>query len=64
MEKTNVGCATGKDHIKGIQCDAKNCIYNDCKTHCTANCISVGPQNATCSSDTVCATFRDKNTSK
>ena len=64
MGKANTGRDTGKNQINGIMCDIKNCIYNDGKTHCTANCISLGPQNATDSSDLVCATFRDKNDSK
>ena len=62
MEKEKRGCPVNKDHIKGIQCNAKNCVYNDCETYCTADHISVGPNNATCSSETVCSTFREKNT--
>ena len=49
-----------KDHIKGIKCDVKNCMYHDCETHCTAGQISVGPCNATCCTDTVCATFKER----
>ena len=35
-------CDIKKDHIKGIKCDVKNCVYHDCDTHCTANMIAVG----------------------
>lgn len=49
-----------KEHIKGIKCDVKNCVYHDCETYCTAGQISVGPCNATCSTDTVCATFKER----
>lgn len=44
--------------IKGIKCSVENCAYNDGKNHCTANQVSVGPMNATSSTETVCATFR------
>lgn len=49
-----------KHYNKGINCDAKNCVYNDCACYCTADMINVGPRNATCSSDTVCATFKER----
>ena len=59
--KTNKeGCPITKDHIKGICCDVKNCVYHDCECYCTADKINVGPSNATCSSDTVCATFKER----
>lgn len=55
------GCKTGsKDHIKGICCDVKNCVYHDCETYCTAKQIAVGPSSATSSSDTACATFKER----
>lgn len=47
-------------HIKGIQCDVKNCIHHDGETYCTAGEIAVGPSYATSSADTVCATFEQK----
>ncbi len=47
-------------HIKGIQCDVKNCVYHDGETYCTAGQIAVGPSYATSSADTVCATFEQK----
>lgn len=53
-------CGT-KEHIKGISCNVKNCVYHDCDTHCTAHEIAVGPSSATSSSETLCATFKEKN---
>lgn len=47
-------------HIKGIQCNVKNCVYNDMSEYCTAQHISVGPSYATAGIDTICATFRPK----
>ena len=43
------------DHI--IQCDAKNCAYNDKSNYCVARKINVGPTYATDSEETVCNTF-------
>ena len=56
------GCPTGKTpkHIQGITCDVKNCVYHDCDTYCTAGQIAVGPSFATSSSETVCATFKER----
>lgn len=51
---------TSKDHIKGIKCDVKNCVYHDCETYCTAKQIAVGPSSATSSADTACATFKER----
>ena len=47
-------------HIQGINCNVKNCVYHDGDNYCTANRVSVGPSYATSSSDTVCATFKEK----
>ena len=44
----------------GIVCEVKNCVYHDCETYCTAEKIAVGPSYATTSSDTICATFKQK----
>ncbi len=63
MNCNKEGCSieTGtKEHIKGICCNVKNCIHHDCETHCTARQISVGPSNAVSSSDTACATFKER----
>ena len=52
---------TTKNKNKGVVCDVKNCMYNDKNSHCTAEKIAVGPTYATSCSDTVCATFRQRN---
>ena len=49
-----------KAHINGICCNVKNCIHHDCDTYCTAEQIAVGPSSATCSAETVCATFKER----
>ena len=59
-DKENTGCGTSCKKIKGITCDVKSCEYNDGENECTAGHISVGPTDASCSDDTVCATFRPK----
>lgn len=52
----NNTCKTNKDHIKGIKCDVKNCVYHDCDTYCTASQIAV------CNSATnaACETFTER----
>ncbi len=63
MEKEKCGCSStknAKEHIKGIRCDVKNCIYHDCETYCMAGEIAVGPCDATSSADTICATFQER----
>ena len=47
-------------HIKGVLCDVKNCAYHNGKSECCAGCISVGPANASCAENTICATFKAK----
>ena len=59
-DKSCCSSKSAKDHIKGIRCDVKNCMYHDCETYCTARQIAVGPSNATSSADTVCATFKER----
>ena len=54
------GCNSSCKKIKGITCDVKGCEYNDGENECTAGHISVGPTDASCSDETVCATFRPK----
>lgn len=46
--------------IEGIRCNVENCYYHDQKTDCTAREISVGPDCAHCSDETVCSTFKPK----
>ncbi|MBQ0010239.1 MAG: DUF1540 domain-containing protein [Ruminococcus sp.] len=53
-------CKTCKEN-KGVTCDVINCVYHDEGCHCTAEKISVGPSYATSCTDTVCATFKQKN---
>lgn len=43
--------------IKGIICDAKNCIYNDNHKNCFAGKIKVGNPQALHESETKCETF-------
>lgn len=45
---------------EGIHCNVKNCMYHDCDCYCTASMINVGPSNATSSTETVCATFKER----
>lgn len=62
-EKEKNSCSAGKgatEHISGIRCDVKNCVYHACDTYCTAKQIAVGPSNACSSADTVCATFKER----
>lgn len=49
-------CDITKDHIKGIKCEVKNCVYHDCDTHCTANQIAVGNSGA----EAACDTFKER----
>ena len=62
-EKDKCGCPTNMDkteHISGIHCDVKNCVYHACDTYCTAKQIAVGPSSACSSADTACATFKER----
>ena len=52
-------CDTAK-HVKGVVCDVRNCAYHNGKHECYAGCISVGPCEADCSAETVCATFKPR----
>ena len=42
----------------GVTCEVSGCRFHDAGGTCTASCISVGPQNAKKSSETICATFK------
>ncbi len=53
--------APSGQHIKGISCDVRNCVYHDGDSDCTAERIAVGPSYATSCTDTVCATFKQKS---
>lgn len=50
---------SNSESLYGIHCDVGNCYYNKEK-NCTADEIKVGPQYASSSADTVCATFRPR----
>lgn len=56
-EKNTAGCESA---LKGINCDVKNCVYNENGCACHAPRISVGPAEAKNSAETVCATFKPK----
>jgi len=52
-----------KNHRKkgnGIVCDVRNCVHHDGRSHCNAEQITIGPTYATSCTDTVCATFKQK----
>ena len=49
-----------KHCIEGIHCNVENCYYHEAGTKCTAQEISVGPDCAHCSDETVCSTFKPK----
>lgn len=43
--------------IKGISCEAKNCIYHDKSNCCTAEHIVIGQSSAKDKKETKCETF-------
>ena len=56
---TECGAERNK-YIKGITCDVKNCVYHNNKSDCCAGTICVGPSDAKCSANTICATFKQR----
>ena len=56
----NISLSDTPKHIKGITCCVKDCVHHDVADCCTAKSISVGPFDASSSSETVCATFKKK----
>jgi len=52
------------EHIRGITCSVRNCVYNDGQCYCTAERINVGPCTACSCGDTVCATFENRHEEK
>lgn len=44
-------------HINGISCDAKSCIWHADDNFCTATLVNIGSFTAKSSSETHCATF-------
>lgn len=59
IENDKVPAKTCKSN-KGINCDVTNCVYHDGECTCKAEKINVGPSYATSCTDTVCATFKQK----
>ncbi len=61
-KKKDCGCEIKGivEYNRGIDCNVTNCIFNKEDCHCTAEKITVGPQNASTSADTLCATFKNK----
>ena len=59
MEEKN--CKKSNKENKGVSCDVCNCVYHNGENSCTATKINVGPSYATSCTDTVCATFKQKN---
>ena len=55
---------SNRNHTDCIYCDIVNCAYNDDRCHCNAPSIEIGTVTnrctASCSDETVCATFRPK----
>ncbi len=62
MEKKHTcGCDCDKSkRVDGIVCDVKSCAYHDCDNECYAGKVSIGPRDASCSANTVCATFKPR----
>ena len=50
--------------IKNVICDVVSCCYHDGIGHCTAKQIAIGPIEARCCSDTVCATYKPQMNGK
>lgn len=48
-------------HIKGITCDAHNCVFHDGDGLCTAERVNIGNIVATSSAETRCATFEPRS---
>ena len=48
--------------LAGIECHVNHCHYNRDSHTCQAGHIKVGPANACCAEETICASFRPQNT--
>ena len=46
--------------LKGVSCDACQCVHHGENNTCHASAIAVGPHSASSSYETVCATFKAK----
>lgn len=51
---------TKRKNLKGVSCDACQCVHHGEHNTCCASEIAVGPHNASSSYETVCATFKAK----
>ena len=49
-----------KHEIKDVDCRVTNCQFHDGEKKCCAGHISVGPNHALTSKDTICGTFKCK----
>ncbi len=47
-------------HIRGITCDARNCVFHDGDIYCTAERVNIGNIVASSSAETRCATFEPR----
>ena len=60
MNGEKKGCSSSKNVIKGITCDVINCEYHQGNGNCCAGHIKVGPNQAETSTETLCATFKNR----
>jgi hypothetical protein len=63
MEQNKYCTECGKERdklISGVKCDVRSGVYHDGISQCYAGEICVGPHDAKCSSNTLCATFKPK----
>ena len=58
---TSAGASRAPEHIKDINCEVKNCSYNEEERYCTASKVNIGPCCANSTPETVCATFKPKS---
>lgn len=56
----NKQCGCEPHMINGIKCEAKECAFHTMGDHCEAGEIIVGCPTASCSSETICTTFKAK----
>ena len=47
-----------KEMLPGVECTAKECMYNVDGKMCTASKIQVKGQSSMCSAETACETFK------
>ena len=57
---TNGSCSSDCGCNTGVTCEVVNCVYNRDKKYCEAPTIKVGPQYASNTAETNCATFQAK----